>query len=126
MQPRILVIEDNANNTELMCYLIKSAGWLTLVAHDGLDGVAQVDRHRPDLVLCDIHVPLLNGFEIIAQLKASADLRRIPVIAVTALAMVGDRERAFAAGFDGYLPKPIAPETFIASLVTFLPGAKVT
>jgi two-component system cell cycle response regulator len=124
MQPRILIIEDNPTNTELVAYLITSVGWQTLTATDGEEGVALAGKERPDLILCDINVPKLDGFGIVARLKADPQLHRIPVIAVTALAMVGDRERAFAAGFDGYLPKPIVPETFLGTLRSFLPQAK--
>lgn len=123
MQPRILIIEDTPASIELAAYLIESAGWKTLMAVDGEDGLATVRSERPDLILCDIHVPKLDGFGIVARLKADPVLHRIPIVAVTALAMVGDRERAFAAGFDGYLPKPIVPETFIESLRRFLPAA---
>lgn len=123
MKPRILVIEDNPTNTELVTYLIAAAGWEALVAADGEDGLAQTRKERPDLVLCDIQLPKLDGFGVVAGLKADPELRVIPVIAITALAMVGDRERAIAAGFDGYLPKPIVPETFLEALHSFLPNA---
>jgi two-component system, cell cycle response regulator len=126
MQPRVLIIEDNATNTDLMAYLIHAAGWTTLTAIDGADGLLQIERERPDLVLCDIHIPKPDGFEVVARLKANPELVHIPIIAVTALAMMGDRERAYAAGFDGYLPKPIVPETFMESLRQFIPGSALT
>src|SRR5258708_11691548 len=123
MAPRVLVIEDNQNNTDLMVYLIQSAGWQVVTATDGEAGLEAVARERPDLVLCDVQMPKLDGFGVIARLKADKALRSIPVVAVTALAMVGDRERAFAAGFDGYVAKPIEPEKFLGSLHEFLPEA---
>ncbi|MBI1774410.1 MAG: response regulator [Proteobacteria bacterium] len=123
MVPRVLVIEDNQNNTDLMVYLIQSAGWRASTAADGEAGLAAIARERPDLVLCDVQLPKIDGFGVVARLKADAALRSIPVVAVTALAMVGDRERAFAAGFDGYMAKPIEPEKFLGSLQEYLPQA---
>jgi two-component system cell cycle response regulator len=80
-------------------------------------------REGPDLILCDIHLPGIDGLELARRLKQDERLRPVPLVAVTALAMVGDRERVLGAGFDGYLPKPINPETFISSVETFLkPG----
>src|SRR5438128_2265567 len=112
MGVRVLVIEDNAANRELMTYLLQAFGHETLVAHDGEAGLEAIRKERPDLVICDVQLPKLSGHELASRVKAQPVLNAIPLIAVTAFAMVGDREKALAAGFDGYLPKPIAPETF--------------
>ena len=119
---RILIIEDNPTNMELMVYLLNAFGYTPLTAHDGEAGVATARRERPDLIICDVHLPKLDGYGVVAQLKQDPALRPIPALAVTALAMVGDRERLLAAGFDGYIGKPIEPDTFVAQIESFLPG----
>lgn len=120
MRARILVIEDNPANLELMRYLLESFGHTVLTAPDGEAGVAMVRQERPDLVLCDVQLPLLDGIGVARRIRSDPDLNRIPLIAVTAFAMVGDRERMLHAGFDGYLPKPITPENFLADIEGFL------
>jgi len=110
---RILVIEDNEANLELMVYLLRAMGYEPLSAEDGLSGLALARDLVPDLVLCDINMPGMNGFEVATELRADVRTRQIPIIAITAFAMVGDRERILASGFDMYLSKPIQPETFV-------------
>jgi CheY-like chemotaxis protein len=78
------------------------------------------DQVKPELIICDIQLPKMDGYEVVRRLKADPKTRSIPIIAVTALAMVGDRDRIIAAGFDGYLAKPIDPETFVQEVVAFL------
>jgi CheY-like chemotaxis protein len=117
---RILVIEDNPTNMELMVYLLKAYGHEPLSAFDGCAGIEAACRTTPELIICDIHLPQLDGYEVIAFLKQHAELRRVPAIAVTALAMVGDQEKLLAAGFDDYLSKPIDPEHFVATIERFL------
>jgi two-component system cell cycle response regulator len=121
---QVLVIEDNKTNRELMVYLLNAFGYSTYEAENGRTGVDMVRKGHPQLVVCDIQVPELDGYGVIRELKMDETLREIPVVAVTALAMVGDRDRILAAGFDGYIPKPIAPETFVAELEKYLPGGK--
>jgi CheY-like chemotaxis protein len=113
---RVLVVEDKAENLDLMVYLLQAFGHQALVARDGAEGVAIAARDRPDLVVMDLQMPVMDGYEAVALLKADPGLAPTPVIAVTAYAMVGDRERIIAAGFDGYLTKPIDPQTFISEL----------
>jgi len=119
----ILVIEDNPTNLDLMTYLLKAFGHETLTAMDGEAGLAAVQREAPDLIVCDVQLPKLDGYGVVAQLKAHPAFRRIPIIAVTALAMIDDRNRMLAAGFDGYIAKPIDPESFVPTLEEFLPAA---
>ncbi len=123
MDTRILVIEDNAANMELMVYLLQAAGYSTLSAWDGDEGLRVATQQTPDLIVCDIQMPKLNGYEFAQAAKADARLRSVPLIAVTAFAMVGDRQRAEAAGFDGYITKPIEPESFVHDVEAFLPEA---
>jgi CheY-like chemotaxis protein len=124
---RILVIEDNADNRELMSYLLKAHGYTIETAADGELALQALARTRFDLIVCDVHLPKVDGLQIVAAVKSSRDIASVPIIAVTALAMVGDRERLLAAGFDAYVPKPIEPESFVElikkSLMTAADGA---
>ncbi len=117
---RILIIEDNPANVELMAFLLAAYGHTPISAPDGARGVAAARSERPDLVACDVNLPGMNGFEVLAVLKAEPRLAGVPVLAVTALAMAGDREKVLAAGFDGYISKPIEPDSFVAELEAFL------
>ncbi|UGQ47881.1 EAL domain-containing protein [Massilia endophytica] len=123
MSARILIIEDNPTNMELMVYLLRAFGYTPLTASDGEAGVEAARAEKPDLIICDVHLPKLDGFGVIAALKADPALKDIPALAVTALAMVGDRERLLSAGFDGYIGKPIEPDTFVTQVESFLPEA---
>jgi CheY-like chemotaxis protein len=118
---RILVIEDNGTNRALIVYLLKAFGYKTLEAVDGERGLDVARHERPELIVCDVHLPKLDGYGVVDQLKRDVALRDIPVVAVTALAMVGDRNKILSAGFDGYISKPIEPETFVAQVAAFLP-----
>lgn len=118
---RILVIEDNPTNRELMVYLLKAFGYATVEADDGVAGLEMARAQRPDLIVCDVQLPKLDGYGVVRSLKSEESLRDVPVVAVTALAMVGDRDHILRAGFDGYVSKPITPETFVPDLEKFLP-----
>jgi CheY-like chemotaxis protein len=117
---RVLVVEDQAENLELMVYLLEAFGHQTLTARNGAEGVAAVTRDRPDLVVMDLQMPVMDGYEAVSLLKADPVLSAIPLVAVTAYAMVGDRERIMASGFDGYMTKPIDPPTFVRELERYL------
>lgn len=110
---RVLVIEDNPTNLELMTYLLNAFGHTTIVAYDGEEGIAAALTASPDIILCDLALPKLDGYGVVQRLKTEAALNAVPVIAVTASAMVGDRDKAIMRGFDGYISKPITPETFV-------------
>lgn len=120
---RILIIEDNPANIELMSFLLGAYGHTPLSAADGPRGVAAARSERPDLIACDVNLPGMDGFAVLAALKAEPLLSGVPILAVTALAMAGDREKVLAAGFDGYISKPIEPESFVAELEAFLAAA---
>jgi len=120
----ILLIEDDVASRELILYLLGAFGYPTTAAADGVAGLAAIRHDPPDLVICDIQLPLLDGREIARRVKAEAALRTIPLIAVTASAMVGERQSVLAAGFDAYIAKPITPETFVAEIEAFLPAAQ--
>ena len=118
---RILIIEDNSENMQLMVYLLRAFGHSTNEAVNGELGLANIQSEQPDLILCDLQMPGIDGFEVARRIKLDPKLDRVPLIAVTAYAMVGDRDKVLAAGFDGYIPKPINPESFVAQVDVFLP-----
>jgi two-component system cell cycle response regulator len=116
MPARVLVIEDNPENLQLMDYLLRAFGHEVMTATSGEDALDEVHGLRPDLIVCDVQLPGIDGHAVVGRLKASATTRPIPTIAVTAYAMAGDRKRALEAGFDGYIAKPINPETFVTEI----------
>jgi two-component system, cell cycle response regulator DivK len=117
----VLVVEDQAENLDLMVYLLTAFGHETRVARNGVEAVAAVTREHPDLVVMDLAMPEMNGYEAASLLKADPAVSAIPLIAVTSYAMVGDRDRIMASGFDGYMTKPIDPRTFVRDLERHLP-----
>ena len=121
MTARILVIEDNAANLELVRYLLDYNGYTVLAARDGAQGVALARQEHPDLIVCDLQMPVLDGYEVLAQLRRDPDTAGAVVVAVTAFSMPNDRHKVMTAGFDGYLSKPIEPENFVAEIESFLP-----
>lgn len=121
---RILIIEDNAPNLNLMSYLLTASGHSVEGCRDGQSGLDAMRRQPPDIVLCDIELPKLSGYQIAQAVRADAGLHALPLVAVTALAMRGDRARGLAGGFDEYIEKPIEAETFVALVESFLPGSK--
>ncbi len=118
---RILLIEDNPDNLELMSYLLGAYGHSVATAEDGESGIEAACKVRPDLVACDIHLPGVDGYGVAKALKSVPELAGTPVVAVTALAMVGDREKILSSGFDGYITKPIDPELVVSEIDSFLP-----
>jgi CheY-like chemotaxis protein len=120
---KILVIEDNLENMELIVYLLNAFGHTPLEAADGQIGLATAEREIPDMILCDLQMPVMDGYQVVKRLKLDPKLAAIPIVAITAYAMVGDQDKILANGFDGYLSKPINPETFIKDIEKFLPHA---
>jgi CheY-like chemotaxis protein len=116
MAARILVIEDNEASIQLVDILLKAHGFCSLLARNGADGVRIAIEERPDMVLLDIRMPGMDGYQVATALRRETTLSRTRIVALTASAMLGDRERIAAAGFDGYLQKPIHPGTFIAEI----------
>jgi two-component system cell cycle response regulator len=120
---RILLIEDNAINLELMLYMLRAWGHDVSTAPNAAQGLelARRTRPQPQLIISDVQMPGMDGYEFARIVKADPQLRDIPLMALTAYAMVGDRELARSAGFDGYFSKPIEPAAFMAALDAFLP-----
>ena len=121
MVARILIIEDNADSLALAKYLLEAHHYSTLCASDGGEGLRLAREAHPDLVLCDLRVPVLDGYRVVAGIRHDLTLSNIPVIAVTASSMPGERARALISGFNGYVSKPIDPESFVAAVEAFLP-----
>lgn len=123
MSARILIAEDHPASLELMRYLLEASGYSVLKATDGVAALAVLRSELPDMVICDLQMPNVDGYEVLRKMKESTELCQIPVIAVTAFSMVGDRETVLAAGFDDYHSKPIEPEIFVAQIEQHLPAA---
>jgi CheY-like chemotaxis protein len=120
MEAAILVVEDNRDNMELMEYLLKAFGYTPILARGGAEAVRRARERPPDLILMDLQMPDMDGHEARAEIRKQRGLEGCTIVAVTAFAMLGDQERILAAGFDGYISKPIAPETFVAQVERFL------
>lgn len=119
MRPTVLLIEDNHQNRYLFTFLLEHHGYTVVSAPDGPSGIELVKTLAPDLVLLDIQLPGMDGYDVARTLRGVESLRGIPIIAVTSYAMVGDREKALSAGCTGYIEKPINPRVFVAELAAF-------
>lgn len=120
MKKTVLLIEDNAQNSYLTTFLLESQGFAVVSASDGASGIELAQQTLPDLILLDIQLPMMDGYEVARALRTIESLKLTPIVAVTSYAMVGDREKCLAAGCNGYIEKPINPETFVAEVSTFL------
>ena len=119
---RILVVEDTEDNRQIMRDLLLSAGYDLVEAQDGAEGVAMAKSHRPDLILMDIQLPVVDGYEATRRIKADPALSHIPVIAVTSYALSGDEAKTRAAGCDGYVAKPFSPRQLLQKVREYLPS----
>jgi two-component system cell cycle response regulator DivK len=116
----ILVIEDDDASRLLVTYLLEEAGYVVLSAENGAVGLQLALSEPHDMILCDLQMPIMNGYQVAQTLRAHPKWRRVPLVAVTAFSMPGDREKALDMGFDDHLPKPITPETFVQQIQGFL------
>jgi len=121
MSKLILVIEDQEDNRRIMRDLFTSAGYEVIEAINGEEGVTSAETHRPDLILMDIQLPGIDGYETTRRIKANPDLSAITIIAVTSYALSGDDAKAFEAGCDAYVAKPFSPRELLAKVREFLP-----
>ena len=117
----ILIIEDNEQNLYLATFILEKHGHTVSAARDGEHGIQLAERIRPALILLDIQLPVMDGYAVAAELRRNPALAQTPIVAVTSYAMAGDRERVLAAGCNGYIEKPINPETFMNEALSFLP-----
>ena len=122
MTKRILVIEDTEDNRQIVRDLLESAGYALIEALDGIEGVAAAEREHPDLILMDIQLPGIDGYEATRRIRAVPSLATVPIIAVTSYALSGDEAKTRAAGCDGYVAKPFSPRQLLAKIREFLPG----
>lgn len=120
MTSRILYVEDNEQNFYLVNFLLSARGHAVSWARDGQAGLAAAARERPDLILLDIQLPVMDGYAVAKALRGLPELAPTPIIALTSYAMPGDREKALEAGCDGYLEKPIDPAAFGLEIERFL------
>jgi two-component system, cell cycle response regulator DivK len=120
MKKRILVIEDNEQNLYLVRFILEKHGYETFAATDGQSGIELAADVKPDLILLDIQLPVMDGYDVARNLRLNPSLVKIPIIAVTSYAMPGDKDRALAAGCNGYIEKPINPDTFMAQVEQYL------
>jgi len=116
MSKTVLVVEDTEDNRQILRDLLGAAGYAMIEAHDGAEGVAKARDNLPDLILMDIQMPVMDGYEASRRIKADAATRSIPIIAVTSYALSGDEEKARAAGCDAYIAKPFSPRQLLAKV----------
>jgi len=121
MKRCILVVEDQEDNRRILRDLLTNSGYKLFEAEDGEQALAVAERQRPDLILMDVQIPLLDGYEVTRRLKADPELRGIPVIAVTSYALSGDESKARAAGCNGYVSKPYSPRELLAMIREYVP-----
>jgi len=121
MSQRILVIEDQEDNRAILRDLLTSVGYEILEAVNGEEGVRMAEAHRPDLILMDIQLPVIDGYEATRRIKAQGSLRAIPIIAVTSYALSGDEQKARLAGCDAYVTKPFSPYQLLSVIRSHLP-----
>ncbi|GAB4431512.1 MAG: response regulator [Anaerolineae bacterium] len=116
----ILIIEDNEQNLYLETFILQTYGHRIIQARDGEQGIAMAGQVIPQLILLDIQLPVMDGYAVAEQLRQNPALVAVPIVAVTSYAMAGDRERILAAGCNGYIEKPINPDTFVAEINAYL------
>lgn len=123
MKLKILIIEDNEQNLYLATFLLEKNGYGIVAARSGPEGIELAKKTRPALILLDIQLPGMDGFAVLEELRKDPAFDSVPIIAVTSHAMAGDRERILAAGCNGYIEKPIDPDTFLEQVKRHLPDA---
>lgn len=126
MSTSILVVDDDEDSLTLIDYVLRAYGYAPMLARNGAEGIRIAAEARPHLILLDIRMPDIDGYEVAAAIREMDTLAGARIVAVTASAMVGDREQIAAAGFDGYIQKPIDPETFMDQLRPFLSAEQLT
>jgi two-component system cell cycle response regulator DivK len=123
MSKCILVVEDQEDNRQIVRDLLTTTDYQVMEAENGEEALAAVAKQRPDLILMDIQLPIMDGYEATRRLKADPGLSAIPIIAVTSYALSGDEEKARAAGCDDFVPKPFSPRELLAKIRKYLPSA---
>ncbi|MBE9580579.1 MAG: response regulator [Proteobacteria bacterium] len=121
MSKRILVVEDHEDNRRIMRDLLTSSGYEVIEAVTGIEGVSAAETYRPDLIVMDIQLPGIDGYEATRQIKANPNLQKVPIIVVTSYALSGDDVKAFEAGCDAYVAKPFSPRELLAKIREYVP-----
>jgi CheY-like chemotaxis protein len=119
MKIKALIIEDNEQNMYMLTFLLEKNNYEVMQAFNGLDGIKAAKENSPDVILLDIQLPGMDGYQIATELRKRSDLVHIPIVAVTSHAMVGDREKAMESGATGYIEKPIDPDNFIQRMESY-------
>jgi two-component system cell cycle response regulator DivK len=124
MPRKILIVEDNEDSRELVVKVLKNKGYQTIEAADGEEALEKAAAEKPDLVLLDISIPKIDGYEVAKRLKSNEELKDIPIVALTAHAMKGDREKVIVAGFEGYISKPVNVRELPDQVKSFIRGKR--
>jgi two-component system cell cycle response regulator DivK len=119
---KILIVEDNENDLYLSSYILRHEGFEVITAGDGDDGIRLALEERPDLILTDLHLLNVDGYQVIQTLKSRADTKAIPIVAITVFVYPIDRQRAYDAGCDGFIEKPFVWETLVQQVRSYLPA----
>lgn len=119
---KILYIEDNEQNFYLVKVLLSTRDYEVIWARDGQEGIDKAEQSGPDLILLDIQLPVMDGYEVASRLRSKPELTGIPIVAVTSYAMASNSDKALSAGCNGYIEKPIDPDTFLAQIDKYFPG----
>ena len=120
MSKRILVVEDQEDNRQILRDLLGNAGYELTEAENGEEAIAAVAKRRPDLILMDIQLPVMDGYEATRRIRTNPDRKSVPIIAVTSYALTGDEDKAVAAGCNGYISKPYSPRDLLAKVRSYL------
>lgn len=126
MKPKILIVEDDNQSLYMLTFLLESNNYEVFQSNNGFDGINKALEFRPDAIILDIQLPEMNGYEVTKVLRKNDELKNIPIVVVTSFAMIGDKNKALDAGADGYIEKPIDPDTFISQMESFIPKTKIT
>jgi len=121
MKSKILIVEDDNQSLYMLTFLLESNNYEVLQSNNGFDGIQKAHELKPDAIILDIQLPEMNGYEVTKALRENDELKNMPIIVVTSFAMIGDKNKALDAGADGYIEKPIDPDTFIAQMESFIP-----
>jgi two-component system, cell cycle response regulator DivK len=120
MKRKILIVEDDTQSLYMLTFLLESNNYEVFQSNNGADGILKAKRHHPDAIILDIQLPEMDGYKVTRELRATDEVKNIPIIVVTSFAMIGDRNKALEAGATGYIEKPINPDTFISQMETYI------
>lgn len=120
MKRKILIVEDDVQSIYMLTFLLESNNYEVFQSNNGADGILKAKMHHPDAIILDIQLPEMDGYKVTRELRATEEVKNIPIIVVTSFAMIGDRNKALEAGATGYIEKPINPDTFISQMEAYI------